>query len=135
MLLNDASIYPSNDILVSILGNSSKIYEAFIRTLPEYHIELEWHYYNDGKTWLGKAVSKKKTIFWVSICEGFFHVSFHFTEKTREGIINLPIEDNIKTAIENQPIKGKLVSLVLDVSESVHLKDITTLILYKQSCK
>lgn len=134
-LLNDANTYPSDTVLASVLGNCYEVYRSFTGALPEYKIELGWHYYNDGKAWLGKAVANKKTIFWLSIWQGFFKVSFHFTEKTRQGIMNLPVAEEIKTKMENGTVKGKLVSLVIDVSESAHLKDIYTLISYKKSCK
>ena len=134
-LLNDANTYPTDTILASILGDSGEAYQAFVSTLPEYQIELEWRFYNDGKSWLGKACSKKKTVFWLSIWQGFFKVSFYFTEKTRPGILSLSIADEIKTRITNEPVKGKLVSLVIDVSETAHLKDVFALISYKQSCK
>lgn len=134
-LLHDANTYPVDTILNAILGNCSAVYQTFVHTLPEYQIELEWRYYDDGKSWLGKAVSKKKTIFWLSVWQNFFKVSFHFTEKTCIGIINLPIVDEIKTSMVNAPIKGKLISLIIDVSETAHLKDVFTLISYKQSCK
>lgn len=134
-LLTDALVYPTDDVLASELGDCGYIYEMFTSTLPDLKIDLEWRYYQDGKAWLGKAVSNKKTVFWLSVWEGFFRVSFHFTEKTRVGIQNLPIADEIKGRIENAPIKGKLVSLVIDVSELAQLAEIFTLIKYKQSCK
>jgi hypothetical protein len=134
-LLNDADIYPTDKVLASVLGDCSEVYQAFTGALPEYKIELGWRYYNDGKAWLGKAVSNKKTVFWLSIWQGSFKVSFNFTEKNRKGIMDLPVADEIKTKMENGIVKGKLVSLVIDVSESAHLKDIYTLISYKQSCK
>lgn len=132
-LLNDVNTYPNDSVLVLVLGNSSEIYKIFVGILSD-EIELEWRYYNDGKSWLGKAVSKKKTVFWLSVWQGFFKVSVHFTEKTRLGIMNLPIAAEIKTKIENEPIKGKLINLTIEVSESTHLQDIFTLISYKQSC-
>ena len=134
-MLTDADIYPSEAVLSSALGDCNQIYQTLIRKLPEYLIELEWRYYNDGKAWLGKAVAKKKTVFWLSIWQGFFRISFHFTEKTRAGIHDLPVSDEIKKRIESAPIKGKLVSLVIDVTNPEDLKDIFTLILYKQKCK
>lgn len=133
-LLNDENTYPNDSVLAWVLGNSSDVYKIFAGALSEYKIELEWHYYSDGKSWLGKAVSKKKTIFWLSVWQSFFKVSFYFTEKTRLGIMDLPIAAEIKTRIKNAPIKGKLINLTIEVSESTHLQDIFTLISYKQSC-
>lgn len=134
-MLNDSAVFPSESVLVSALGECNPTYQALISKLPEYLIELEWRYYNDGKAWLGKAVGKKKTIFWLSIWQNFFRVSFHFTEKTRVGIQGLPVSEEIKKQIESAPIKGKLVSLVIDVSNVQDLEDVLALILYKQSCK
>jgi hypothetical protein len=134
-MLNNAAVYPTKAILASVLGNCNETYQALMRKLPEYLTELEWRYYNDGKAWLGKAVTKKKTVFWLSIWQGFFRVSFHFTEKTRVGIQDLPVSDEIKKRMESAPVKGKLVSLIIDVSNPGDLKDILTLIFYKQNCK
>jgi len=134
-LLNDGNQYPTDIILASVLGNSMEVYQAFVSNLSEYQIDLEWHYYNDSKSWLGKAVSKKKTVFWLSIWQGFFKVSFHFAGKTHLDIMNLPIAVDIKREIENAPIKGKLVSVAIKVSDKAHLDDIYTLMSYKQSCK
>ncbi len=134
-LLNDADIYPTDAVLASVLGKCNEVYRTFADALPEYKIELGWRYYNDGKAWLGKAVYNKKTVFWLSIWQGFFKLSFYFTEKNRMGIMGLPVAEEIKTKAENGIIKGKLYSLVIDVSEPSHLKDVYTLISYKQSCK
>lgn len=133
--LNDAKIFPTDAILTSILGSSSDVYKAFTDALTALKIDLEWRYYNDGKSWLGKATSHKKTIFWLSIWQGYFKLSFYFNEKARLGIANLPIADELKTRIANEPLKGKLVALIIDVSESADFKDVFTLISYKQSFK
>lgn len=132
--LYDANTYPTDEVIASVLGNCYKVYQVFVGAFSKHQIELEWRYYNDVKSWLGKGILKGKTIFWLSIWQDFFKVSFHFTEKTRLGIMSLPIADEIKTRIKNEPIKGKLVSLIIDVSESTHLNDVFTLVSYKQSC-
>ncbi len=134
-LLNDAHIYPTDTVLTSILSNCIEVYQTFTGNLPEYGVKLEWRFYNDGNAWLSKGISKRKTVFWISIWQGFFKVSFHFTEKTRLGVMDLPIANEMKTRMKNEQVKGKLVSLIIDVSESTQLKDVFTLISYKQSCK
>ena len=134
-LLNAADTYPTDAVIAYVLGDCNPVFQSFITALPEYKIELGWRYYNDGKAWLGKAVSNKKTVFWLSVWQGFFKVNFYFTDKTRQGIADLPVAAEIKAMMEKGPVKGKLVSLVIDVSESAHLKDIYTLITYKQNCK
>lgn len=134
-LLNDATILPEDAVLEAVLKDCNKVYQEFEDQLPNYQIELEWRYYNDSKCWLGKSTTKKKTIFWLSVWQGFFRVSFYFTEKTRVGIMALPISDEVKIKIENEPVKGKLILLFFDISEKAQLKDVFTVIAYKQSCK
>lgn len=134
-LLNNPDIYPTNGIINATLNKCGEVYQHFAGKLPEHNIALEWRYYNDGKSWLGKAVSKKKTVFWVSVWDGFFRTSFYFTEKTRKGISALPVSDDIKSQIENASVVGKLVLLFVDVTSTAQLDDIFTLIVYKQSCK
>lgn len=134
-LLNDRNQYPTDTMLASALERSIDVYQTFKDSLYKNQIELEWHYYNDGKSWLGKAVSKKKTVFWLSVWQGFFKVSFHFSEKARLGVMNLPISLETKVDLENAPIKGKLVSMAIDVTDQRHLEDLVTLISYKQSLK
>ena len=51
------------------------------------------------------------------------------------GIADLPVADEIKTKMENAPLKGKLVSLIIEISESAQIKDVLTLISYKKGCK
>ncbi len=62
-------------------------------------------------------------------------MSFHFSEKARLGVMNLPISLETKVDLENAPIKGKLVSVAIDVTDQRHLEDLVTLISYKQSLK
>ena len=82
-LLRDEEIIPTETVLEEALGKDvfavyTKLNEI-IRT--EFQIEPEWRYYKDGKSWLYKAVYKKKTIFWLSIWEKFIKISLLFTEK------------------------------------------------------
>ena len=131
-LLRDPGIYPSKEVLASIMGENFQVYTAFIQKLPDLGIDFTWQYYNDGKSWLAKGISKKKTVFWLSIWELSFRITFFFTEKTRTGIQGLPIDDRIKATIVCELARGKLIPLILDMSV-VALSDAFALITYKQS--
>jgi len=43
---------------------------------------------------------KVKPIFWLSIWDGFFKVSFHFPEKMREELVTLSLREEIKEKIK-----------------------------------
>ncbi len=134
-LLNDAELYPSDDVISAVLGSSFGAYKTLIGKLPERNIEPEWRYYKDGGSWLCKATAKKKTVFWLSVWQGRFNLAFYFTEKTRGGIAELSIADEIKTRIANEPPMGKLIPLVLEITDEKDLIDACEIIAYKQSCK
>jgi len=134
-LLTDAAIIPDDEVLSEALSKSFDAYEMLLSKLADLAIGLEWRYYNDGKAWLGKAVHKKKTVFWLSAWDGFFKTTCYFTEKTRAGIAQLPIDERIKEEFLNETAKGKLIPLVLDISSTEQIPDLVTLIGYKRDVK
>ena len=134
-LLRDPDVYPSEEVLAVALGNNYNALAAFMQKLPDMGIELEWRYYKDGKSWLGKGVRKKKTVFWLSVWDGFFKITMFFTEKTRGGVDSLPISEEIKARLGTEKAAGRLIPLLLDVNEPAALEDAYTLIAYKKSLK
>ena len=138
MLLRDADIFPSDKILEEALGkNIHNVLLSFLEavTNKEYGLVIEWRYYNDGKAWLGKAVYKKKTIFWLSVWEGFFKTSFFFTEKHLEAIAELAISETIKDEFAKAKTIGKLIPMIFDINEENQLDDLLTVVQFKKSLK
>ena len=88
-LLREEEIFPSEEVLRSVLG---QVYDVLAElearlTQNEFGLTFEWRYYNDGKSWLCKVCQKKKTIFWLSVWEGFFQTGFFFLERTVSRLI------------------------------------------------
>ncbi len=138
MLLRDADIFPSDRILEEVLGeNIYNVLVSFLETVTnnENALTLEWRYYNDGKAWLGKVVHKKKTIFWLSVWEGFFKTSFFFTEKHLEAIAELDISEIIKDEFAKAKTIGKLIPMIFDISKENQLGDLLTVVRFKKSLK
>ena len=78
---------------------------------------MEWRYYNDGKAWLAKGLFKwtgvrgdqnEKTVFWLSIWDGFFKVYIYVPEKARADVLSLPLDNEIKRKIAASEQMGKL---------------------------
>ena len=101
-LLLDEAIYPSEDIMQAVLGGVYPAYQSFCELLAAEQVAMEWRYYKDSKSWLGKCQHKKKTVFWLSVWEGFFRVTFFFTQAAYEGVRDLPFDV--------QPIREKNVA-------------------------
>ena len=137
MLLRDADIFPSDKILEDELGEGFNVLVSFLEavTNKEYSLIIEWRYYNDGKAWLGKAVYKKKTIFWLSVWEGFFKTSFFFTEKHLEAIAKLDISETMKDEFAKAKTIGKLIPMIFDVNKENQLGDLLTAVRFKKSLK
>lgn len=136
-LLRDANIKPTKSIIAACLGTTSKVYHTFLEELKEYDITfMDWRYYNDSKAWLSKGeykwitsrgTHKVKPIFWVSIWEGFFKISFSFYEQTKEPILALPISEDTKEIIKNIEPNGnkmKFLSIIFNVDREKQLNDI-----------
>ena len=137
-LLRDAKITPTMDVLENIVGKDIfSVYEKIYKTITSSEFELnpEWNFYKDGKAWLCKVSYKKKTVFWLSVWDTGIKTGFYFTEKTRSGVLELAINDEIKQRFENVKLIGKLIPLTLVVENEAQLEDLKKLIVYKKTLK
>ncbi len=137
MQLRDAAIYPTDEVLMDVLGDVFKVYSLFIETITidPLSLSVEWRYYNDGKAWLAKVQSKKKTILWLSVWDDLFKITFYFTEKNIEAIAGLNISEAIKVEFCKAKPVGRLIPLILEVREIDQMDDLLTLVRFKKSLK
>lgn len=137
MLLKEQSVSPTTPVLKNALGRSYAAYKDLMSAVTGSNIGLvpQWHYYNDGKAWLCKVQLKKKTVFWLSVWNKYFKLTFYFTEKNSKPIFELDIDDSIKRSFAPHKATGKLMPLVLCISKKGQLKDALKIIEYKKSLK
>lgn len=136
--LTDPTVFPTEEVLLSILGDrSSQALTILFNTITAQPLGLtiEWRYYNDGKSWLCKAVFKTKTVFWLSVWPGYFKTTFYFTEKHLEALAELPLAEEHKTKLATDAPIGRLIPLTLDVNNEHVLKDVLTLVTFKKQLK
>ena len=139
-LLRDPEIQPTDEIIAKGLGEAYKVYTKFIKGLEQYGISLmDWRYYNDGKAWLSKGeykwttprgANKVKPMFWFSVWEGFFKVSFFFGSDVQEELLQLPISRDAKELIKGANPMGKMMRfmpVVFDVTSEGQLDDLYAL--------
>jgi len=136
-LLRDPEIFPSKEVLKELLGNVYGVLEAFETriTQRDFALTLDWKYYNDGKSWLGKACHKKKTVFWLSIWEGCFKTTFFFLERHLEGIAALDISEQIKADFYSAKPIGKLIPMLIAIDKPGQVSDLLKVILFKKGAK
>jgi len=136
-LLRDPDVFPSPEVLNEVLGASYAVFEEMMKviTTPDYGLVAQWNYYRDGKSWLCKVVYKKKTVFWLSVWDGYFRTGFYFTEKSTTAIAGLDIAENLKDDfVRNKPI-GKLIPLGIQMNSKEQIADLLKIIEYKKSLK
>ena len=138
MLLRNPEIFPSDKVLKEALGKTAyDVLESFLGTITneEYALNFEWRFYNDGKAWLGKVSYKKKTVFWLSVWDGFFKTSFYFTEKHLEAIADLDISESIKDNFAQTKAIGRLLPMLFELRSKEELNDLLTVVRFKKNLK
>jgi len=145
-LLRNPDIEPSSDVIAKGLGEANNAYIQFINELTCHDIHLEWRYYNDGKAWLAKGLFKwtgvrggqnEKTVFWLSIWDGFFKVTIYVPEKSRTDVLSLPLDNEVKQMIEASQQMGKLkyFPLVFELYSDAMFEAVYTLVDFRKSVK
>jgi len=129
-LLKDPNVYPDQKVLRNELGNVYQVYEKFVETItgPTYGLIPEWRYYNDGKAWLCKVSFKKKTVFWLSVWNSYFKISFYFAEKYTTGIAGLDIDKIIIDSLAGNKAFGRLIPLVIRIDNDEQIRNVLKLL-------
>jgi len=133
-LLREPGIFPSKEVLKDTLGEVAKVLEELEARLTQEDFSLifDWHYYNDGKSWLCKVSHKKKTVFWLSVWDGFFKTGFYFMERHLEGIAALQINEN---SFKMEKQWGKMFPLIFNISKREQIEDLLKVVEFKKKAK
>jgi hypothetical protein len=136
-LLRNNQEFPDNVVLKNALESSFETYQKLMEQITgdQYSLVADWTYYNDGKAWLCKVQHKKKTIFWLSVWDGFFKTTFYFTLKNCMGVVELDIDEKIKDDFGHSKSIGKLIPLTINIQHNEQLPDLLRIIEYKISLK
>lgn len=105
IILNDKNQFPTEEIIFSHIDKSKTFWESLFKHIHTNHPDFseEWRYYNDGKSWLMKVTRKSKTIFWLSLVENTFRITFYFGDKAETAMK----ESRISAALKKQFVDGR----------------------------
>lgn len=133
--LNDESMFPNNEILEKVLGDSFQAYKKLLEMFDNNNFQYEWRYYKDGKSWLCKVQKKAKTIIWMSAWKGFIKATIYFPEKYLNNILDLSISQELKDSILITKNVGKSKPCMFEIRDESILKDLETVMNYKAIVK
>jgi len=137
IVLTDPNVLPTEELIFSIIGENSVYWEQLIEYLYENHFDIteEWRFYNDGKSWLYRALRKKKTLYWVGIIKDTFRISFWFGDKAEPVIEASMLPENIKDAFRNAKRFAHSRAVSIEVRSPEDLENIYKLIELKAKLK
>jgi len=145
-LLRDHTVEPTSELIADALGGANDAYVRFIEGLESHGIELNWRFYSDGMSWLGKGLhkwttsrgtNKEATVFWLSIWEGFFKLAFYLPTRVRLDMLDLPLSDDVMDMAQGAEQMGKIniFPMVFEVRSDDQFEDLYTLVDFKKSLK
>ncbi len=145
-MLRNPDIAPSSDVIAKALGEANYAYTKFINEIEKYDIQIDWRYYNDGKAWLAKGLFKyrgvrggqnAKTIFWLSIWDGYFKVTIYIPERARAEVLSLPLDHEVKLRILDSQQMGKLkfFPIVFDLCSNEVFEQLFLIVEFSKSIK
>lgn len=135
LALTDKNQQPDDGLLEQVLQQKFTLYQQLRQQLWESEIEIMWNYYNDGKAWLGKLMWRKKNLGWVHVYDQAFRIVVFFTEKYKQGVLELDIPQDIKECFQQTPPSGKLIPLPISVECDKDLAIVRRLMEYKKKCR
>lgn len=136
-ILSNPEQYPTVELIHACIGESQNLWHTlFDHIHAEYPgFSEEWRFYKDGKRWLMKVTQKKKTIFWLSVIENAFVVTFYFGDKAESTILESPLSYELKDSFKNGKRFGKIRGVTIDIHDDKDIQSIQTLIAIKLSLK
>ncbi|MBW6498409.1 MAG: DUF3788 domain-containing protein [Bacteroidales bacterium] len=135
--LQQQDVFPTEEVIKGVLKGAFPAYLQFMDAInsPDLGLQPEWNYFKDGKAWLCKVTHKKKTVFWLSVWEGFFKCGFYFTEKTAPGVYELDVSESLKDIFHQEKPVGRLRPMIINVYNKDQIRDPLKIIEYKKGLK
>src|SRR5512145_582096 len=130
LILTDKNVFPSDEIISSILGERRKQWDELMLGVRHKYPEAEgeWRYYMDGKSWLFKMTRKKKTLFWIGIIKDTFRITFYFGGKAAPLIQNGNLPAELSDQYFHGPTYGKIRAITIKVEHASQVEQALQLV-------
>lgn len=136
-MFSDKDIKPSDELIFKILKDKKVLWLDIMGFMNDSFPSSsgDWNYYNDGKQWLFKMVLKKKTIFWASLFEDSFRVTFYFGDKALPLIEESSLPEQTKDDFKNGKKYGAIRGVTIKANNKTDVEHIKNLIVIKGKMK
>jgi hypothetical protein len=123
IVLTDPQVQPTDELIFSIIGENKIYWEELVEHIYNQYtfITEEWRFYNDGKSWLYRALKKKNTIYWIGVQKDTFRVSIWLADKAAPVLEASALPESVKEQYRNarQFKIGRCVSIVMRSPEDL----------------
>jgi hypothetical protein len=126
-------VKPTEELIkANLIDNYSQIEEIrkFIDDTFGETLE-EWKNYGKKIGWLLKKLYKKRNLFFITICDGYFNVTFVFGDKAVNSIVDSAVSTSLKTALMEARKYAEGSGLSIKVEDGKYLPDIKMLLQIK----
>lgn len=133
----DPDVKPDDQLIFSKIGRKMKLWQAIMSFMSDNYKESEglWNYYKDGNQWLFKMVLKKKTVFWGTVLDGAFRITFYFGGKAEPVIVESDLPEEAKQQFLNGPRYGKIRAITTTMNDLSDIETVKKLIAIKVKMK
>jgi hypothetical protein len=136
-ILTDKNEFPTEEIIFTHIGKSKLLWQTIFEYIHKNYPDFseQWRYYNDGKSWLFKVTRKTKTIFWLSVLKDSFRITFYFTDRAEQSIMESPVSEELKEQFQNGKKYNKIRGLTIIFRHKKDIEYAKSLINIKLSIK
>jgi len=136
VLINEKE-FPTEEIIFSHIGRTKNLWLSLFDYIHDNYPDFseDWKFYKDGKSWLLKITKKNKTICWVSVLKKKFKMTFYFTDRAEQIILDSTISDELKEQFENGKYYNKIRGLTITFGNKNDVEYAKTLIDIKLNIK
>lgn len=133
--LADEKVFPSPEVLASMLGDSYSAYLSLLTLYQQHGLLPTWRYYHDGGAWLCKVQNNRRTIAWMSAWKGFMQATIYIPNKRLAEVLALDIAQNTRDKILATKDAGKSKPCTVEIVDSDAVNEFAILMRYKMQAR
>ncbi len=122
---NNKAQFPDDFMLAAALGTTLVLFENIRNYISKNYGDTttEWKFYGAKSGWVLKMLLKKKNLFFVIPCNGYFRVAFTLGEKSLEALSASDLPDYIKDQWKKATnhTEGRTVQFDMRDDDHIHL--------------